>query len=296
MIEKLVDPLTHIIRNAVDHGLEAPEGRRAAGKAATGCVRLTAAHRSGRVLIEVSDDGAGINRSKVKQIAIEKGLIPADAVLEDSDIDKLLFLPGFSTAAKVTDLSGRGVGMDVVRSAIQSLGGRVNISSTPGKGTSISISLPLTLAVLDGMVVDVAGQTMVVPITAIIETLRPATKDIHDVAAAGKVVSVREKFVPIIDLAEIFGHRTVESDYSSMVLLLVECGQNERWALAVDKIHDQRQVVIKGLESNYGHIPGVAAATILGDGKIALIIDPDEAAQRKRRSFGQATNFNSEEV
>ncbi|RYI34428.1 MAG: chemotaxis protein CheA, partial [Acetobacteraceae bacterium] len=143
---------------------------------------------------------------------------------------------------------------------------------------------------------DVAGQTMVVPITAIIETLRPAAKDIHDVAASGKVVAVREKFVPIIDLAEVFGHRTGTGDFSSMVLLLVECGQNDRWALAVDRIHDQRQVVIKGLESNYGHVPGVAAATILGDGKIALIIDPDETAQRKRRSFGPATNFIPEEA
>lgn len=296
VIEKLVDPLTHIIRNAVDHGLEAPDGRRAAGKPATGRVRLTAAHRSGRVLIEVSDDGAGINRPKVRQIAIDKGLIPPDAVLDDGEIDKLLFLPGFSTAPKVTDLSGRGVGMDVVRSAIQSLGGRVNISSTPGKGTCISISLPLTLAVLDGMVVDVAGQTMVVPITAIVETLRPAARDIHTVAAAGKVVAIREKFVPIIDLAETFGHRTTTPDYSAMVLLLVEIAQNERWALAVDRIHDQRQVVIKGLETNYGHVPGVAAATILGDGKIALIIDPDETALRKRRSPGPGPTLNSEEA
>ena len=296
VIERLVDPLTHIIRNAVDHGLERTEARLAAGKTATGCVRLSAAHRSGRVLIEVSDDGAGINRPKVKQIAIDKGLIPADAVLDDSCIDKLLFLPGFSTADKVTDLSGRGVGMDVVRSAIQSLGGRVNISSVPGKGTTLSISLPLTLAVLDGMVVDVAGQTMVVPITAIIETLRPAASDIHHVGAAGAVVAVRQSFVPIIDLAETFGHRTIANDYSNMVLLLVESGQHERWALAVDRIHDQRQVVIKGLESNYGHVPGVAAATILGDGKIALIIDPDEIAQRRLRPPSLAATPVTEEV
>lgn len=296
VIERLVDPLTHIIRNAVDHGLERPETRLQAGKAATGCVRLSAAHRSGRVLIEVSDDGAGINRPKVKQIAIDKGLIPADAVLDDSGIDKLLFLPGFSTADKVTDLSGRGVGMDVVRSAIQGLGGRVNISSVPGKGTTLSISLPLTLAVLDGMVVDVAGQTMVVPITAIIETLRPAATDIHHVGAAGAVIAVRQSFVPIIDLAETFGHRTTAIDYSKMVLLLVESGQHERWALAVDRIHDQRQVVIKGLESNYGHVPGVAAATILGDGKIALIIDPDEIAQRRLRPPSLAATPVTEEV
>jgi two-component system, chemotaxis family, sensor kinase CheA len=296
VIERLVDPLTHIIRNAVDHGLERPEVRLAAGKPASGRVRLSAAHRSGRVLIEVSDDGAGINRAKVKQIAIDKGLIPAEAVLDDSGIDKLLFLPGFSTADKVTDLSGRGVGMDVVRSAIQSLGGRVNISSVPGKGTTLSISLPLTLAVLDGMVVDVAGQTMVVPITAIIETLRPAAADLHHVGAAGAVVAVRQSFVPIIDLAETFGHRSDVNDYSKMVLLLVESGQHDRWALAVDRIHDQRQVVIKGLESNYGHVPGVAAATILGDGKIALIIDPDEIAQRRQSQPSLAATPVIEEV
>lgn len=282
VIERLVDPLTHIIRNSVDHGLEPAAARQAAGKPAAGRICLSAAHRSGRVLIEVTDDGAGINRPKVRQIAVDRGLIPPDAVLGDAEIDKLIFLPGFSTAAKVTDLSGRGVGMDVVRSAIQGLGGRINITSAPGKGTTMSISLPLTLAVLDGMVVDVAGQTMVVPITAIIETLRPAAADIHPVAGAGKVVAVREKFVPIIDLAETFGHRPASPDYSGMVLLLVESGGNERWALAVDRIHDQRQVVIKGLEANYGHVPGVAAATILGDGKIALIIDPDETAQRRR--------------
>ena len=296
VIERLVDPLTHIIRNAVDHGQESREARLAAGKSETGRVRLSAAHRSGRVLIEVSDDGAGINRPRVKQIAINKGLIPEDAVLDDAAIDNLLFLPGFSTADKVTDLSGRGVGMDVVRSAVQGLGGRVTISSVPGKGTTLSISLPLTLAVLDGMVVDVAGQTMVVPITAIIETLRPSSADIHRFAATGVVVAVRQTFVPIIDLAEAFGHRTGANDYSNMVLLLVESAENERWALAVDRIHDQRQVVIKGLETNYGHVPGVAAATILGDGKIALIIDPDEIAQRRLRQPAAATTQVTEEV
>lgn len=296
VIERLVDPLTHIIRNAIDHGLENAQGRLAAGKPELGRVRLSAAHRSGRVLIEVSDDGAGINRTKVKQIAIDKGLIPADAVLDDGAIDNLLFLPGFSTAEKVTDLSGRGVGMDVVRSSIQSLGGRVTISSVPGVGTTLSISLPLTLAVLDGMVVDVAGQTMVVPITAIIETLRPRASEIHHVAASGVVVAVRQTFVPIIDLAEVFGYRSATADYSKMVLLLVESFQNERWALAVDRIHDQRQVVIKGLEANYGHVPGVAAATILGDGKIALIIDPDETAQRGIGQTSLPPNHVTEEV
>jgi two-component system, chemotaxis family, sensor kinase CheA len=282
VIERLVDPLTHIIRNAVDHGLESKEARIAAGKAEIGCVTLSAAHRSGRVIIEVSDDGGGINRARVRQVAIDKGLIDPDLVLTDADTDKLLFLPGFSTASKVSDLSGRGVGMDVVRSAIQSLGGRVNIMSNPGKGTTLSISLPLTLAVLDGMVVDVAGQTMVIPITAIVETLRPTPQDLHQVGASGQVVSVRGSYVTIVDLAEVFGYRSGGTDYAKMVLLLVESGQNDRWALAVDKIYDQRQVVIKGLETNYGHVPGVAAATILGDGKIALIIDPEVTALRPR--------------
>jgi two-component system chemotaxis sensor kinase CheA len=282
VIERLVDPLTHIIRNSVDHGVEDPARRREAGKPETGCITLSAAHRSGRVLIEVSDDGAGINRPKVLEIAISKGLISADAVLSDSEIDQLLFLPGFSTAKVVTNLSGRGVGMDVVRSAIQKLGGRVNISSQPGKGTTIAFSLPLTLAVLDGMVVNVAGQTMVVPITAIIETLRPKSEDIHLIGAEGYVVSIRNKLIPIIDLGQVFGHRKHVGRLSDMVLLLVESDRKQPWALAVDGIYDQRQVVIKSLENNYGHVPGVAAATILGDGKIALIIDPEEATERSR--------------
>lgn len=280
IIERLVDPLTHMIRNAVDHGLEAPDLRRSAGKLETGKVKLSAAHRSGRVIIEVSDDGSGINREKVFNIAVEKGLIPADSSLKDSEIDNLLFLPGFSTAEKVSNLSGRGVGMDVVRSAIQKLGGRVNIFSKPGAGTTMSISLPLTLAVLDGMVVDVAGQTMVVPITAIVETLRPDPEDIHKLGSDNTVVSVRNKLVPVVDLGVVFGHRSSAVSLSEMVLLLVESDDAMSWALAVDQIFDQRQVVIKGLESNYGYVPGVAAATILGDGNIALIIDPEETARR----------------
>lgn len=280
IIERLVDPLTHMIRNAVDHGLEVSDRRIASGKPPSGIVKLSAAHRSGRVLIEVTDDGAGIDRPKVFGIAVEKGLIPPDASLKDADIDNLLFLPGFSTAKEVSNLSGRGVGMDVVRSAIQKLGGRVSISSIPGRGTTMSISLPLTLAVLDGMVVDVAGQTMVVPITAIVETLRPNTADIHPLGADNLVVAVRDKLVPVVDLGAIFGHRETPVNVSDMVLLLVESDDAKHWALAVDQIFDQRQVVIKGLETNYGHVPGVAAATILGDGNIALIIDPEETARQ----------------
>lgn len=280
VIERLVDPLTHIIRNSVDHGLETQDARRAAGKSETGLVLLRAAHRSGRVIIEVSDDGAGINRAKVFELAVKKGLVAADAGLSNSEIDKLLFMPGFSTATTITDLSGRGVGMDVVRSEVQKLGGRILVTSEPGRGTTMSISLPLTLAVLDGMVVDVSGHTMVVPITTIVETIRPKGSDIHKLSGGTEVVSVRDRFIPIIDLGHVFGFRKGASDLSNLVFLLVESDQDKLWALAVDHIHDQRQVVIKGLESNYRHIPGVAAATILGDGQVALIIDPEEAALR----------------
>jgi two-component system, chemotaxis family, sensor kinase CheA len=278
VIERLVSPLTHIIRNSVDHGIEPPEARKAAGKTDIGNLILRAAHRSGRVIIEVVDDGAGINRPKVFEIAVKKGLVAPDAVLSNSDIDKLLFMPGFSTAPKVTDLSGRGVGMDVVRSSVQKLGGRIAITSEPGHGTTISISLPLTLAVLDGMVVDVSGHTMVVPIATIVETIRPKPSDIHRMSGGRNVVSVRDRFIPIIDLGHVFGFRNQPSALCDLVFLLVENDHDKLWALAVDQIHDQRQVVIKGLENNYGQVRGVAAATILGDGKVALIIDPEEAA------------------
>jgi two-component system chemotaxis sensor kinase CheA len=278
VIEQLVDPLTHMIRNAIDHGIEPAARRREAGKPETGVIRLSAAHRSGRVVIEVADDGGGINRPKVLEIARRRGLVPDGVEPSEAEIDNLLFLPGFSTASSVTNLSGRGVGMDVVKSAIRKLGGRVAIASTPGKGTVISISLPLTLAVLDGMVVDVAGQTMVVPITAIVETLRPAREDVHALGPEGEVVKVRDRFLPVVDLGCAFGHRARPRPAAEMVLLLVQAEGAAPRALAVDRIHDQRQVVIKGLETNYGHVPGVAAATILGDGKIALIIDPEGTA------------------
>ena len=275
VVERLADPLTHMIRNAVDHGLESTEKRLENGKPAEGVVRLTAAHRSGRVVIEVSDDGGGINRERVKQIAIDKELIAADAQLSNSEIDNLLFMPGFSTASEVSNLSGRGVGMDVVKRAIQALGGRISITSTPGEGTVFSISLPLTLAVLDGMVVTVAEQIVVVPLSSIVETLKTAPEDIHELGDGAFVVLVRGEFVPVVDVGRALGYRTPLTDFSNCVFLLVEKDDGRRSALAVDAIKDQRQVVIKGLEDNYGSVPGVAAATILGDGRIALILDAD---------------------
>ena len=274
VIERLADPLTHMIRNAVDHGLESTEKRLEAGKPAEGRVNLTASHRSGRVVIEVSDDGGGINRPKVKSIAEEKGLIPPDQTMSDSDIDNLLFMPGFSTASEISNLSGRGVGMDVVKNAISSLGGRITIVSDPGKGTTFSISLPLTLAVLDGMVVRVGTETLVVPLSAISETLSLRAGDSCTLGPNTQVVPVRDSFVPLIDLGTELGYSAPRESYEGAIVLLISQENGDRAAMVVDAIEDQRQVVIKGLQDSYGHVPGVAAATILGDGQIALILDP----------------------
>jgi len=279
VIERLADPLTHMIRNSVDHGLETPEKRVAAGKPPEGVITLSALHRSGRVVIEIEDDGAGINRPKVRDIAIKKGLVPADANLTDSEIDNLLFLPGFSTADQVSALSGRGVGMDVVRQAIQSLGGRISITSEPGKGSKFSISLPLTLAVLDGMVVNVAGETLVVPLSSIVETATLTQSDIRSLGPETNVIHVRGAFVPLYDLGAELGYRAPQTTYEGGIVLLTAQEDGARSALVVDAIMEQRQVVIKGLQQSYGHIPGVAAATILGDGQIALILDPADLVQ-----------------
>ncbi|MEP1635794.1 MAG: chemotaxis protein CheA [Ascidiaceihabitans sp.] len=276
VIERLADPLTHMIRNAVDHGLETTVDRKAAGKSSQGQVRLTAAHRSGRVVIEVSDDGGGINRPKVQQIAIEKGLIPADAVLLDTEIDNLLFLPGFSTASSVSDLSGRGVGMDVVRTSIQALGGRITITSQKGVGTTFSISLPLTLAVLDGMVVQIAEETLVLPLNVVVETLTLTEENLDQVRPGLDVVRVRGEFVPLFDLGVSLGYRETKDSYIDSVVLLIVQEDGNRAALIVDDIQDQRQVVIKGLDDSFYRAPGIAAATILGDGQIALILDPSD--------------------
>jgi two-component system chemotaxis sensor kinase CheA len=278
VIERLADPLTHMIRNAVDHGLESPEDRIKAGKDACGTIRLSAAHRSGRVIISIKDDGAGLNRPKILMIAKDKGLVPQDADLAEADIDSLLFQPGFSTAQKVSNLSGRGVGLDVVRTAVMALGGRVAINSVPGQGTEFTISLPLTLAVMDGMVVSVRGQTMIAPISSIVETIRPATSEVHNVGPSSKYLSIRGEFIPIIDVASSLGIAPNTSPSEPPLLLLVESENQSLCALIVDEVHDQRQVVIKWLEHNYKSVQGVSAATVLGNGQIALILDLDAIA------------------
>ncbi|MDO8378560.1 chemotaxis protein CheA [Phenylobacterium sp.] len=283
VIERLTDPITHMLRNAIDHGLEDPEGRAAAGKPAEGVVRLRALHRGGRIVIELQDDGRGINRPRVRGIAVDKGLITEDQVLSDEEIDNLIFLPGFSTAETISDISGRGVGMDVVRRSIQGLGGRISISSEPGKGSKFTMSLPLTLAVLDGMVVTAAEQTLVAPLSAIVESLTPRTEDVHYIGGKDAVIRIRDIFVPLIDVGVALGFRETAIDPASGVAVLVESEGGGKAALLVEAIQGQRQVVIKSLEANYQQIDGVAAATILGDGRVALILDVDALVTTQRR-------------
>lgn len=283
VIERLSEPITHMIRNAIDHGLELPEARLAAGKPPQGTVRLSAQHRSGRIVIEVSDDGAGINRERVRSIAMSRGLIPADALLSDDEIDNLIFAPGFSTADSVSDISGRGVGMDVVKRSIQALGGRIVISSRPGEGSTFTMSLPLTLAVLDGMVVTVGDHTLVVPINVIVESLQPKAAELRPLGPQGTVLSVRGSHVPMIDVASAFGWSSGGDGPLGGVTLLVE-SELGLTALRVDAIQGQRQVVIKSLEQNYRQVEGVAAATILGDGRVALILDVDGLISARRKA------------
>jgi two-component system chemotaxis sensor kinase CheA len=275
VIERIGEPLTHLIRNAVDHGLEDVEGRKAAGKPPEGAIRLRALHRSGRIIMEVGDDGAGLDRARIKAKAVQKGLIPAETQLTDSEIDELIFLPGFSTAQVISDVSGRGVGMDVVRRSVQALGGRISITSKPGEGSSFIMSLPLTLAVLDGMVVAAAEQILIVPLTTIIETLKPRAANVHELDGTIQMLSLRGNFVPLVDVSLALGFSNKPAEAAQSVALLVETERGVRAALLVDRIIEQRQVVIKSLESNYQAVNCIAAATVLGDGRVALILDVD---------------------
>lgn len=283
VVERLAEPITHMLRNAIDHGLETPDVRLAAGKPQEGTVRLAALHRSGRIVIEISDDGAGINRDRVRGIAVERGLIAADAALTDEEIDNLIFMAGFSTAESISDISGRGVGMDVVKRSIQSLGGRISITSTPGRGSTFTLSLPLTLAVLDGMVVTAAEQTLVAPLSAIVESLTPRSGDVHRIGGQVPVIRFRDAFVPLIDVAHAMGFSDEPIAPETGVAVVVETEAGTAAALLFDAIQGQRQVVIKSLETNYQQVDGVAAATILGDGRVALILDVDALVGASRR-------------
>jgi two-component system chemotaxis sensor kinase CheA len=275
VIERLGEPLTHLIRNAVDHGIEDPDDRLAAGKSAEGTLVLSAEHRSGRILIRIADDGRGIDRARVFAKAVEKGIIAADAQLSKEDIDALIFAPGFSTAATVTSVSGRGVGMDVVRQNVKELGGRITIESEAGKGSSFTLTLPLTLAISDGMIVTVGEQTLVVPLTHVVESLRPKVGDIQGLGSGRQMLNVRGRFIPILPIGQAIGAARGQANADEGVLIVVDTEVAGQAALLVDDICDQRQFVIKSLDTHYRAVDGVAGATILGDGQVALILDVD---------------------
>lgn len=280
VIERLGEPLTHLIRNAVDHGIEPADERLAAGKSAEGTLTLSAEHRSGRILIRIADDGRGINRERVLAKAVEKGLVAPDAQLAKEEIDNLIFAPGFSTAATVSSISGRGVGMDVVRQNVKELGGRITIESEPGRGTTFTLTLPLTLAISDGMIVSVGDQTLVVPLAHVVESLRPAAGEVQGLGANRHMLNVRGKFIPVLPLHHLLGAGEAVREPERGVLIVVDTETAGQAALLVDTISDQRQFVIKSLDTHYRAVEGVAGATILGDGQVALILDVDGIVTR----------------
>jgi two-component system chemotaxis sensor kinase CheA len=269
LIEKIADPLVHLVRNSIDLGLEMPDVRRDAGKDETGTITLAASHQGGHIVIEVSDDGRGLNRDKILAKALERGLSVPDNPT-DAQVWDLIFQPGFSTADAVTDLSGRGVGMDVVRRNIQALGGEVQLESRTGHGTRVLIRLPLTLAILDGMTVSVAGETLILPLAYVLEALQPQADDIRTMAGEGRVLRVRGEYLPILSLGQYYGYR--DDRHADPLVVVVE-GDGQKIALEVDELLGQQQVVVKNIENNYRRIGGVSGATILGDGRVALIVD-----------------------
>ncbi|MBS0396554.1 MAG: chemotaxis protein CheA, partial [Proteobacteria bacterium] len=272
VLEKIADPLVHLVRNALDHGLEKPETRIAAGKPETGTIELAAFHEGGNIIIEVKDDGGGLNKAKILNRARERGLVPADADLSDDQVHNLIFAAGFSTADTISDVSGRGVGMDVVRRNIQDLGGVVQISSVEGRGSTIRIRLPLTLAILDGQLVRVGADTYVISLVAIVETIQAQRDRLNAVPGGAELFRLRDEYIPVVRLYELFG---VEPDSRAVEdgLLVVVEAEGRRYGVLVDDLLAQQQVVIKTLETNYRQVAGVAGATILGDGTVALIVD-----------------------
>jgi two-component system, chemotaxis family, sensor kinase CheA len=287
--EKIGDPLVHLVRNSLDHGLETPEERAAAGKAETGTVQLNAFHRGGSIIIEIHDDGRGLNRERLLKKAVERGLVGADASLTDQQIHELIFMPGFSTAEQVSDVSGRGVGMDVVRRNINDLGGSIEIESELGKGTAIIIRLPLTLAILDGQSIAVGDETYIVPLVSIVESIQIRGERVNRVAGRGETFLLRNEYLPIVRLHEVFGVQSARATRLQDGLLVVVEGDGRRCGLFVDDLLGQQQVVIKSLEANYRKVEGISGATILGDGSVALILDvPGLLRLASRRGRGAA--------
>jgi two-component system chemotaxis sensor kinase CheA len=280
LIEKITDPLTHLIRNSCDHGLELPHERLAKGKTEHGNITLSASHQGGSILIEVRDDGKGLSREKLLAKAREKGLDAPDS-MSDNEVWNLIMAPGFSTAEVVTDVSGRGVGMDVVKKNIASLGGTVEIDSAEGYGMSVKVRLPLTLAIMDGMTVRVSDEVYILPLSSVIESFQIKPGDINTVAQGAQLVKVREEYMPVIELERVFQVPRFEFNAGSPIMVVVE-SDGSRGALMVDELLGQQQVVIKNLESNYRKVPNVSGATILGDGKVALILDTSGLVRRSR--------------
>lgn len=278
VLEKIGDPLVHLVRNALDHGLETPEQRRAAGKQETGTITLHAYHQGGNIMIEIRDDGRGLNRQKIRAKAISNNLIGENDPLGDEQIQDLIFRPGFSTAEKVTDVSGRGVGMDVVRRNINELNGSIEVRSEEGIGSTFTIRLPLTLAILDGQLIQVGDQVYIVPLVSIVESLQPKLALVNRVAGGCDVFRLRNEYIPIIHLAEIFGIRPRNDNLEKSLLVVVETG-TAKVALVVDDLLGQQQVVIKSMETNYRKVEGVSGATILGDGTVSLILDITDLVQ-----------------
>lgn len=275
VIEELADPLTHMLRNAMDHGVESPEERIAAGKPEEGLIKLSAEHRGGKILINLIDDGKGVNRERVLDKAVAAGIVDRESQLSAEEIDNLIFHPGLSTADKVSDVSGRGVGMDVVKRNIQKIGGRITVMSEPGVGSRFTLALPLTLAVLDGMVVRAGAERFVVPIASIVQSLRLTPDMVQDAAGVGPTLNYRGDFIPIYNLANVLDAEATNQDSDQCVVIVVENEQGQKLGLIADQIEGQQQVVIKSLEKSYRSIPGVSAATILGNGMVSLIVDID---------------------
>ncbi|WP_042880774.1 chemotaxis protein CheA [Cupriavidus necator] len=271
LIERIIDPLTHLVRNSLDHGIETPDKRIAAGKDATGQLILSAQHHGGNIVIEVSDDGGGLNRERILAKAIQNGL-PVSENISDEEVWQLIFAPGFSTAEVVTDVSGRGVGMDVVKRNIQEMGGHVEISSRPGLGTTIRIVLPLTLAILDGMSVKVGEETFILPLNCVMESLQPKAEDVHTAANSDRVMHVRGEYLPLLEMHRVFNVADALQEPTQGIAVILQA-EGKRFALLVDQLIGQHQVVLKNLETNYRKVPCISAATILGDGSVALIVD-----------------------
>jgi two-component system chemotaxis sensor kinase CheA len=288
LIERIIDPLTHLVRNSLDHGIEPPEKRLVAGKVATGNLTLSAEHQGGNICIEVSDDGAGLNRERILAKALSSGL-PVHENMSDEEVGMLIFAPGFSTAEQVTDVSGRGVGMDVVKRNIQEMGGHVEIASKQGKGTTIRILLPLTLAILDGMSVRVANEVFILPLNAVMESLQPRAEDLKPMAGGECVLEVRGEYLPLVELWNVFDVQDAKTEATQGIVVILQSA-GKRYALLVDQLIGQHQVVVKNLESNYRKVPGISAATILGDGSVALIVDVSalQSLNREKRVAGAA--------